>query len=123
MARRRIRRSSGGQPGNQNARKHGFYSRFRTPEDLEYVPKAAKMTGLDQDIIVLRVKIRSILAHDPTNIRVLCFAFRRLESLLKTREKLRNGIRTKGVRYTSETMQQFIDRLSEENDVALQNLA
>ncbi len=123
MPRRRIRRPRGAQPGNQNARKHGFYSRFRTSEDLEYVPKAAKMTGLDQDIIVLRVKIRSILAHDPTNIRVLCFAFRRLESLLKTREKLRNGIKTKGVRYTSETMQQFIDRLSEENDVALQNLA
>ncbi len=123
MPRRRIRRPRGGQPGNQNARKHGFYSRFRTREDLEYLPKAAKITGLDEDIIVFRVKIRSILDHDPTNIRVLCYAFRRLESLLKTRKKLTDSIKTKRTHYTAETLQQFLDRLKEENDVALQNLA
>ncbi len=123
MPRRRIRRPRGAQPGNQNARKHGFYSRFRTREDLEAIPKAAEVNGLDEDILVLRVKIRSILAHDPKNTKVLCYAFRRLERLLKTREKLADSIKKTGTRYSAKSLRQFLDRLNEENDQTVQDPA
>jgi hypothetical protein len=48
------RRRRGARPGNQNARKHGYYSRnFRTPEysDLELFFKE----GISDEIIALRI--------------------------------------------------------------------
>lgn len=54
---------SGGQPGNQNARKHGFYSR-RIPTDHEAdYDEALRIEGLDQEIALLRVLIDKQLAE------------------------------------------------------------
>ena len=120
---KRIRRPRGAQPGNQNGRKHGFYSNFRTREELEWLPKVAQIDSLDEDIAVLRVKIRSVLANDPENIKVLLLALSHLARLVKTQKDISKGIRKNAAHYSSETIQQFLDRLNEENNDALENPA
>jgi uncharacterized protein YjcR len=43
--------------GNQNARKHGFYSRvLDDAEELDF-EQATEVEGLDEEIALLRVKI------------------------------------------------------------------
>lgn len=37
------RRKRGGQPGNQNARKHGNYSKVLTPRELEILKEVASL--------------------------------------------------------------------------------
>jgi hypothetical protein len=59
-----IKRKSGAQPGNQNARKHGFYSKMLTPQEKRSLRVAADLDGLDQEIAVMRVKLQSLIAQD-----------------------------------------------------------
>ena len=54
----------GGQPGNQNARKHGFYSKHFTPEQIEQLEAADDLKDLGPEIALLRVKLNTLL-DDP----------------------------------------------------------
>jgi hypothetical protein len=80
------RRARGGQPGNQNARTHGFYSKTLSPEQQEALQDAAVVDGIDQEIALLRVKIASILENAPQNIDVLILALSLLARLLQTKQ-------------------------------------
>ncbi len=64
------KRRPGGQPGNQNARKHGFYSRSVNPEHRKQLRAAADVEGLDQEIALLRQKIAAA-GKDAQDYRVL----------------------------------------------------
>ncbi len=55
------RRNSGGQPGNQNARKHGFYAKYLTPEEQQDLQEAMEIRGLAPEVGVLRVRLRALL--------------------------------------------------------------
>ena len=57
-------RKSGGQPGNQNARKHGFYSRHFTPDQAKQLEDAGDLRDLGPEIALLRVKLNALL-DDP----------------------------------------------------------
>ena len=57
-------RKRGGQPGNQNARKHGFYSKHFTPEQIEQLEDADDLKDLGPEIALLRVKLNTLL-DDP----------------------------------------------------------
>jgi hypothetical protein len=39
----KVKRKRGGQPGNQNARTHGRYSRVTTPEEAEVVRAVSRL--------------------------------------------------------------------------------
>ena len=82
----RQKRRRGAQPGNQNARKHGFYSKVLTPDQQRTFAAARAVNGVDQEIAILRVKIRSILASDPQNQRVLREALSSLAGLVLARQ-------------------------------------
>lgn len=75
----------GGQRGNQNARKHGFYSRVLDEAERLEFEQAAGVDGIDDEIALLRVKIKSILAHDPENVKLIMQATNALARLVKTR--------------------------------------
>ena len=60
------RAKSGGQPGNQNARKHGFYSKSLTPEQQETIVEARKADILTEEIAFMRVKVQA-LVDDPNH--------------------------------------------------------
>jgi hypothetical protein len=94
-----IKRKPGGQPGNRNALKHGFYARqFRSQEaaDLE----AYLRGGLEDEVAMLRVCIRRLLEWTPepgeqvsletsiSRLNALGSATARLSGLLKTQRIL-----------------------------------
>jgi hypothetical protein len=83
-----FKRNRGGQPGNQNARKHGFYSRVLDDEQKRNLKYAASLKGIDEEIALLRVELISIVQHDPDNIRLISQAAGLLSRLLRTRKIL-----------------------------------
>jgi hypothetical protein len=66
-----IQRKTGGQPGNQNARKHGLYSKVLTHEEKCGLKYAAAVDGIDQELAVLRIKFVSLLAKDGQNLQLI----------------------------------------------------
>ena len=66
----------GGQKGNQNARKHGVYSSFLTPEEINQFCKIVNSEHVNLDVAVLRIKVRGVLQQAPDNRRVLYDASR-----------------------------------------------
>ena len=66
-----IKRKSGAQPCNQNARKHGFYSQVLLSSEKRELKYAVEVDGLDQEIAILRVKFRSLLSEDGQNLRLI----------------------------------------------------
>jgi len=83
---------SGKKPGilksSQSTRKHNFYARVLDEAELLDFELAAGVNGIDDEIALLRVKIKSILGDDPKNIRLLVEATNALERLIKTRYKI-----------------------------------
>lgn len=66
-----LKRNPGGQRGNQNARKHGFYSRALSPEEIGEFWRIVNLEGLDPEIALVRLKLKSVLQRDPGNRRAL----------------------------------------------------
>ena len=62
--------------GNQNARKHGFYSRYFDKQQAQDYSEALEVNDLAAEIAAARVKISSVMRHDPANTRLImrCFA-------------------------------------------------
>jgi len=78
-------RKRGAPKGNQNARKHGFYSKVLDEAEQLDFELATGVEGIDDEIALLRVKIKSILEKDPENIRLIMQATNTLAGLVKTR--------------------------------------
>jgi hypothetical protein len=79
-----ARRQRGGQEGNQNARTHGFYSEvFNKTEQMDF-ELASGVNGIDDEIALLRIKIKSILGKDPENIKLIMQATSTLAGLVRT---------------------------------------
>jgi hypothetical protein len=68
----RHKRSRGGQPGNQNARKHGLYARHATSEELLKLNSLLNANCPDPSLAVLRFKVENALVNAPENHRVVC---------------------------------------------------
>ena len=80
----KVERKRGAPKGNQNARKHGFYSKvLNEAEQLDF-ELATGVEGIDDEITLLRVKIKSLLEHDPENIKLIMQATNTLAGLVKT---------------------------------------
>jgi len=78
-------RKRGAQLGNQNARKHGFYSRVLDEAEQLDFELATGIEGIDDEIALLRVKIKSLLERDPDNLKLIMQATNALARLLRTR--------------------------------------
>ena len=87
----------GAPEGNQNARKHGFYSRVLTDEERQDFEQATGVEGIDEEIALLRVKIKSVVENDPDNIGLIMQAIATLARLLRTKNNIgkkdRQGLR------------------------------
>ncbi len=81
----KVERKKGAPKGNQNARKHGFYSRVLDEAEQLDFELATGVEGIDDEIALLRVKIKSILKNDPENIKLITQATSALARLVKTR--------------------------------------
>lgn len=61
-----TRRGRGAPRGNQNARKHGFYAKKMTPDQLDSLDQALEMEDLKQEIALMRVKLATLLGNPDT---------------------------------------------------------
>lgn len=84
-----IIRKRGAQKGNQNARKHGFYSSVLDEEQQRDLQIAIDVEGLDEEIALLRVRIKSLVQRDPENMRLIMLATNALARLIMTRYNIR----------------------------------
>jgi hypothetical protein len=73
-----IKRKRGGQKGNRNACKHGFYSGTLSPAETSQLWNITNLEGVDPEIALIRVKLQSSLQYDPGNRRVIREASRLL---------------------------------------------
>ena len=81
-------RKGGARRGNQNARKHGFYSKVLDESEQLDFARATGVEGIDDEIALLRVKIKSLIAHDPDNITLIMQAINTLARVVSTKYKL-----------------------------------
>ena len=80
-----LKGKRGAPKGNQNARKHGFYARVLDEAEQLDFELATGVEGIDDEIALLRVKIKSLLGHDPENIKLVMQATNILARLVRTR--------------------------------------
>ena len=80
-----AKRKRGAPKGNQNARKRGFYARVLDEAEQVDFELASGVEGIDDEIALLRVKIKSILSHDPENIKLIMQVTNTLARLVRTR--------------------------------------
>jgi len=73
-----VKRKRGGQQGNRNARKHGFYSGTLSPAETRELWSITNQEDIDPEIALIRVKLQSSLERDPGNRRVVREASRLL---------------------------------------------
>jgi hypothetical protein len=73
-----IKRKRGGQKGNRNASKHGFYSGTLSPAETSQLWSITNLEDVDPEIAFIRVKLQSSLQYDPGNRRVVREASRLL---------------------------------------------
>ena len=81
----RVDRKRGGQPDNQNARKHGFYSRVLDEAEQLDFELATGVEGIDDEIALLRTKIKSVLRHSPERIDLIMQAINTLARLVRAK--------------------------------------
>jgi uncharacterized protein YjcR len=72
----KTKRNRGGQPGNHNARKHGFYSSTLTPEQIGVLLNAVNLGAREPELVALRLKLADALRYSPGNRRILMEASR-----------------------------------------------
>ncbi len=90
----RLKKKKGPPKGNQNARTHGFYSKVLDEAEKLDFEIAAGVEGIDDEIALLRVKIKSVLEKDPENIKLIIKATNTLAGLVKTRYRITKEQRT-----------------------------
>ena len=76
------------QGGSQSVKKLGFYGRVLDEAEKLDFELASGVDGIDEEIALLRVKIKSIMGDDPKNLKLLVEATNALERLIRTRYKI-----------------------------------
>jgi len=108
----------GAQPGNQNALKHGFYSKgFQTVEmnDLEMLKEKG---GVESEIDMLRVLMRRIMekaeaVDDLDRLVKIASTLGAISTRISTLTKLQQSLRG-GDRNLAEAISQAIDEVAQE---------
>ena len=73
----------GAPAGNQNARKHGFYSPKLDAAQQQDYEDAVTCEGLDEEIALMRVKIKAVVEKDPDNLNLILRASDSLARLIR----------------------------------------
>ena len=66
-----VKKKRGGQQGNQNARKHGFYSSTLTPEEISQIWTLISQEHTAPEMAILRIKLQSLIQYAPIDCRTL----------------------------------------------------
>ena len=75
----------GAPKGNQNARKHGFYSQVLDESEKLQLEQALGIEGIDEEIAILRVKLRTLIDKQPDRLDLHFEAANTIARLVRTR--------------------------------------
>ena len=75
---------TGAPVGNQNARKHGYYSKHVPPELQERVSEALDIPGLDHEIALMRALIDEAV-NEGADLPTICLGITTLRHLIEAR--------------------------------------
>ncbi len=75
----------GAPKGNQNARKHGFYSHALSEAEQVKLEQARGIEGIDEEIALLRVKLREVIEKEPDRLDLHMEAANTIARLVRTR--------------------------------------
>ena len=78
----------GAPPGNQNARTHGFYSHALTEAEKLEMEDASQVDGIDQEIALIRIKLRDLVESSPDRIDLQMEAANTIARLIRTRYQI-----------------------------------
>ena len=78
----------GAPKGNQNARKHGFYSRALSEAENVDLEEASLVEGIDQEIALLRVRLRELAQNEPDKLELHLEAANTIARLIRTRYQI-----------------------------------
>jgi hypothetical protein len=78
----------GAPKGNQNARKHGFYSTALAEAEKLELEAASYVEGIDQEIALLRIKLRELVQNHPDRIDLHLEAANTIARLVRTRYQI-----------------------------------
>lgn len=81
-------RKKGAPKGKKNTPRQRFYAEVLDAAERVDLEMASDVNGIDDEIAVLRVKIKSLLEKDPENLKLIMQATNTLASLVKTRYKI-----------------------------------
>ncbi len=88
-----MARKRGGQPHNQNARKHGFYSSVLPARDRTALQTAADLQGIADEIALLRVQLRALLRDYPNRPDLYLEAASTIARLIRTQHQVSQDYR------------------------------
>jgi hypothetical protein len=81
-------RTKGTAKRNSGAGKPSFYARVLDEAEQIDFELASGVNGIDDEIALLRVKIKSVLEEQPNNIKLVVDATNALERLVRTKYKI-----------------------------------
>ena len=81
----------GGQPGNQNARKHCFYANTLTPEQEEAFAEALEIRDFGQEVALIRVRLLTLLEDPGTPPELITRTFNNLCRVMEIQRRYRFG--------------------------------
>ena len=81
----------GGQPGNRNARTHGFYAGSLTSREQEHLVQAVELKGLHSEIAFLRVKPLALISSQRASPELLLRATRTLTRMVEFQDRITYG--------------------------------
>lgn len=93
----RRKKRRGAPLGNQNARKHGFYSRVLTPEQLRRLPKARAMDGFDQETALIRLRLGALMAQSDPNFTLFFRAMGTFIRMIGNTNRIRSSLKQLGI--------------------------
>lgn len=80
-----VKRKRGAPKGNQNARKHGFYSQVLNEAEKLQLEQAVAIEGIDEEIAILRIKLRELIEKEPDRFDLHLEAANTIARLVRTR--------------------------------------
>ena len=81
-------RSRGAPAGNQNARKHGLYSKIAPARRRGAMGKAQDMEDLSQEIVALRLFLLDLMANPEAQYKDILQGFRVMTQMVKANRML-----------------------------------
>jgi len=78
--------------GNQNARKHGLYSRVLDEDQMLQLDRARAVKGIDEEIAAMRVKLRTLLEKYPGRIDLQMRATGTIARMVRTRSNIGKAV-------------------------------